>query len=103
MQVDDKYQYSCENKDSHVHGWISNDPRVGFWVITPSDEFRAGGPVKPDLASHTGPVSLSVRKHIWWILPYILVEMATFDDVLDNSWILLVNVDAKWWSRTDFL
>lgn len=61
MQVDDKYQYSCENKDSHVHGWISSNPRVGFWVITPSDEFRAGGPIKPDLVSHTGPVSLSVR------------------------------------------
>ncbi|XP_057784272.1 probable rhamnogalacturonate lyase B [Salvia miltiorrhiza] len=59
-EVDDKYQYSCENKDSHVHGWISSDPRLGFWVITPNDEFRAGGPVKPDLASHTGPVSLSI-------------------------------------------
>lgn len=62
VQVDDKYQYSCDNKDSHVHGWISSGPHVGFWVITPSDEFRAGGPLKPDLTSHVGPTSLSVRK-----------------------------------------
>ncbi|KAL3845111.1 hypothetical protein ACJIZ3_002514 [Penstemon smallii] len=59
-EVDDKYQYSCDNKDNRVHGWISNRPHVGFWVITPSDEFRAGGPVKPDLTSHAGPTSLSV-------------------------------------------
>ncbi|KAL0463421.1 UNVERIFIED_CONTAM: hypothetical protein Slati_0229700 [Sesamum latifolium] len=59
-EVDDKYQYSCENKDNRVHGWISSNPRVGFWVITPSDEFRAGGPVKPDLTSHAGPTSLAI-------------------------------------------
>ncbi|KAL7143867.1 hypothetical protein ABFS83_08G220400 [Erythranthe nasuta] len=59
-EVDDKYQYSSDNKDSHVHGWISNRPHIGFWVITPSDEFRAGGPVKPDLTSHAGPTSLAV-------------------------------------------
>ncbi|KAH6837611.1 Rhamnogalacturonate lyase family protein [Perilla frutescens var. hirtella] len=58
-EVDDKYQYSCENKDNHVHGWISSDPSIGFWVITPSDEFRAGGPVKQDLTSHAGTTSLS--------------------------------------------
>ncbi|KAK6154143.1 hypothetical protein DH2020_013782 [Rehmannia glutinosa] len=59
-EVDDKYQYSCDNKDNRVHGWISSKPNVGFWVITPSDEFRAGGPVKPDLTSHAGPTSLAV-------------------------------------------
>ncbi|GFP94449.1 rhamnogalacturonate lyase [Phtheirospermum japonicum] len=59
-EVDDKYEYSCDNKDNHVHGWISSDPKVGFWVITPSDEFRAGGPVKPDLTSHAGPTSLAM-------------------------------------------
>ncbi|KAL0379034.1 UNVERIFIED_CONTAM: hypothetical protein Sradi_3208900 [Sesamum radiatum] len=59
-EVDDKYQYSCENKDNRVHGWISSHPHVGFWVITPSDEFRAGGPVKPDLTSHAGPTSLAI-------------------------------------------
>lgn len=58
--MDDKYQYSYESKDNHVHGWISSSPRVGFWVITPSDEFRAGGPVKQDLTSHVGPTSLAV-------------------------------------------
>ncbi|KAG6397538.1 hypothetical protein SASPL_143707 [Salvia splendens] len=63
-EVDDKYQYSCDNKDSHVHGWISSGPHVGFWVITPSDEFRAGGPLKPDLTSHVGPTSLSAANEI---------------------------------------
>lgn len=57
IQVDGKYQYSCDN---HVHGWISSHPHIGFWVITPSDEFRGGGPMKTDLTSHVGPVSLAV-------------------------------------------
>ncbi|CAI0549647.1 unnamed protein product [Linum tenue] len=51
-EVDDKYQYSCDNKDNKVHGWICTDPPVGFWQITPSDEFRSGGPVKQNLTSH---------------------------------------------------
>ncbi|XP_051152861.1 uncharacterized protein LOC127266604 [Andrographis paniculata] len=57
-EVDDKYQYSVDNKDNRVHGWISTEKQVGFWVITPSDEFRGGGPIKPDLTSHVGPTSL---------------------------------------------
>lgn len=60
MQVDDKYQYSIENKDNRVHGWISSDPPVGFWMITPSNEFRTAGPLKQDLTSHVGPITLSV-------------------------------------------
>ncbi|KAL2498175.1 Rhamnogalacturonate lyase family protein [Abeliophyllum distichum] len=59
-EVDDKYQYSCDNKDNLVHGWISTNPRVGFWIITPSYEFRGGGPIKPDLTSHVGPTSLAI-------------------------------------------
>ncbi|THG07287.1 hypothetical protein TEA_001877 [Camellia sinensis var. sinensis] len=60
-QVDDKYQYSCENKDLRVHGWISTDPpAVGFWQITPSDEFRSGGPIKQNLSSHVGPTCLAM-------------------------------------------
>ncbi|XP_024026666.1 rhamnogalacturonate lyase B [Morus notabilis] len=60
-EVDDKYQYSCENKDIKVHGWISMDPNlVGFWMITPSHEFRSGGPHKQNLTSHVGPTALSV-------------------------------------------
>ncbi|XVE95154.1 hypothetical protein REPUB_Repub02eG0072000 [Reevesia pubescens] len=58
--VDDKYQYSCENKDLQVHGWICFDPPVGFWQITPSDEFRSGGPLKQNLTSHVGPTTLAV-------------------------------------------
>ncbi|RWW66961.1 hypothetical protein BHE74_00025631 [Ensete ventricosum] len=59
-EVDDKYQYSCEDKDIKVHGWISFDPSIGFWQITPSDEFRSGGPVKQNLTSHVGPTTLAV-------------------------------------------
>ncbi|XP_057807279.1 probable rhamnogalacturonate lyase B isoform X2 [Salvia miltiorrhiza] len=59
-EVDDKYQYSCDNKDNHVHGWISSDnPRIGFWVVMPGDEFRGGGPIKQDLTSHAGTTSLA--------------------------------------------
>ncbi|KAF8404746.1 hypothetical protein HHK36_009635 [Tetracentron sinense] len=59
-EVDDKYQYSCEDRNNRVHGWISFDPPVGFWMITPSDEFRTGGPLKQDLTSHVGPTTLSM-------------------------------------------
>ncbi|KAE9457338.1 hypothetical protein C3L33_10774, partial [Rhododendron williamsianum] len=60
-EVDDKYQYSCENKDLRVHGWISvESPPVGFWQITPSDEFRSGGPLKQNLSSHVGPTCLAM-------------------------------------------
>ncbi|XP_019182944.1 PREDICTED: uncharacterized protein LOC109177908 [Ipomoea nil] len=59
-EVDDKYQYSVENKDNRIHGWINPDLPTGFWMITPSNEFRNGGPVKQDLTSHTGPITLSM-------------------------------------------
>ncbi|KAL2498986.1 Rhamnogalacturonate lyase family protein [Abeliophyllum distichum] len=59
-EVDDKYQYSYDNKDCFVHGWISTDRDIGFWVITPSNEFRAGGPMKNELTSHVGPTSLAI-------------------------------------------
>ncbi|CAO2829492.1 unnamed protein product [Amaranthus hypochondriacus] len=59
-QVDDKYQYSCEDKDNKLHGWISFKPAVGIWLITPSDEFRMGGPLKQDLTSHVGPTMISM-------------------------------------------
>ena len=60
VQVDDKYQYSCENNNLKVHGWISTNPPTGFWQITPSDEFRSGGPLKQSLTSHVGPTTLAV-------------------------------------------
>ncbi|KAJ1421333.1 Rhamnogalacturonate lyase [Sesbania bispinosa] len=63
-EVDDKYQYSCNNEDLEVHGWISSesktDPPMGFWVIIPSNEFRSGGLVKQNLTSHVGPISLAM-------------------------------------------
>ncbi|KAD4584674.1 hypothetical protein E3N88_22275 [Mikania micrantha] len=59
-EVDDKYQYSCETQDLKIHGWISTDPMVGFWQITPSNEFRTGGPTKQELTSHVGPINLAM-------------------------------------------
>ncbi|KAM7266669.1 hypothetical protein ACFE04_004566 [Oxalis oulophora] len=59
-EVDDKYQYSCENEDLKVHGWICSDPAVGFWQITPTSEFRSGGPLKQNLTSHVGPITLAM-------------------------------------------
>ncbi|KAL0324955.1 UNVERIFIED_CONTAM: hypothetical protein Sradi_5064800 [Sesamum radiatum] len=59
-EVDDKYQYSCENKDNKVHGFICFEPPVGFWQITPSNEFRTGGPSKQDLTSHVNPTTLAM-------------------------------------------
>ncbi|CAK9172135.1 unnamed protein product [Ilex paraguariensis] len=59
-EVDDKYQYSCENKDNQVHGFICFDPPAGFWQITPSNEFRTGGPLKQDLTSHVNPTTLAM-------------------------------------------
>ncbi|CAO2147519.1 unnamed protein product [Urochloa humidicola] len=61
-EVDDKYEYSLDNKDNFVHGWISsNHPNpMGFWVITPSNEFKSGGPMKRELTSHVGPTSLTM-------------------------------------------
>lgn len=58
--MDDKYQYSSDNKDSLVHGWIATDLPTGFWIITPSNEFKTAGPMKQDLTSHAGPIALSV-------------------------------------------
>ncbi|CAN8230684.1 unnamed protein product [Cochlearia groenlandica] len=59
-EVDDKYQYSCENKDLKVHGWISQKPDLGCWQIIPSNEFRSGGLSKQNLTSHVGPISLAM-------------------------------------------
>ncbi|XP_056697230.1 probable rhamnogalacturonate lyase B [Spinacia oleracea] len=59
-QVDDKYQYACDDKDNKLHGWISTDDRIGIWMITASDEFRMGGPLKQDLTSHVGPTMLAM-------------------------------------------
>ncbi|CAF2067283.1 unnamed protein product [Brassica napus] len=58
-QVDDKYQYSCEVKDNKVHGWISTKSHVGFWLISPSGEYRSGGPSKQELTSHVGPTAIT--------------------------------------------
>ncbi|KAH6784509.1 Rhamnogalacturonate lyase family protein [Perilla frutescens var. hirtella] len=74
-EVDDKYQYSCDNEDSRLHGWIRSHPHIGFWVITPSDEFRAGGPMKTDLTSHVGSTSLVIFFSTHYAGPNFGVEL----------------------------
>nr|GMD54667.1 probable rhamnogalacturonate lyase B [Ipomoea batatas] len=59
-KVDDKYAFALESQDMGVYGWISPKPHVGFWVITASNEFRLGGPIKQDLTCHCGPFALSM-------------------------------------------
>ncbi|KAL0697532.1 hypothetical protein Bca4012_053654 [Brassica carinata] len=59
-EVDDKYEYSMESRDIKVHGWISTNDSVGFWQITPSNEFRSAGPLKQFLGSHVGPTNLAI-------------------------------------------
>ncbi|CAN1859721.1 Rhamnogalacturonate lyase [Linum perenne] len=59
-EVDDKYQYSMNNEESGVTGWISSGPFIGFWIIFPSHEFRSGGPTKQNLTLHTGPACLAM-------------------------------------------
>ncbi|THU63923.1 hypothetical protein C4D60_Mb01t20970 [Musa balbisiana] len=77
-EVDDKYQYSSENKDSMVHGWISSDPPIGFWLITPSNEFKTGGPLKQDLTSHVGPTALSVSASITYKIVHLPPKTDSF-------------------------
>jgi rhamnogalacturonan endolyase len=74
-EVDDKYQYSSEVKDNKVHGWISLDPPVGFWIITPSEEFRSAGPTKQELTSHVGPTALSVSSSISYLSELTITSM----------------------------
>ncbi|CAL5409663.1 unnamed protein product [Camellia sinensis] len=81
-RVDDKYQYSCDDKDNRVHGWICSNPAVGFWMITPSDEFRTGGPVKQDLTSHVGPTTLSPWKKVFGPVLIYLNSVSVEKDAL---------------------
>ncbi|KAF9593518.1 hypothetical protein IFM89_024011 [Coptis chinensis] len=61
-EVDDKYQYSMDNKDGGLHGWISSgSPTIGFWVVIPTNEYRNGGPTKQNLTCHTGPTCLTLH------------------------------------------
>ncbi|XP_027077179.2 uncharacterized protein [Coffea arabica] len=59
-EVDDKYFYAGDNFDNRVYGWVCSDPTIGFWMITPSNEFRNGGPFKQDLTTHVGPTVLNM-------------------------------------------
>jgi len=58
-------------------------------MITPSDEFRAGGPLKQDLTSHVGPTVLSVSLLLLkiemnlffvWIMMFELNNSKNYED-----------------------
>ncbi|GFP84101.1 rhamnogalacturonate lyase [Phtheirospermum japonicum] len=53
-EVDDKYQYSCDNKDIKGPRVDFNGPtgKSGSGKSYPVDEFRSGGPFKQNLTSH---------------------------------------------------
>lgn len=55
------------------------DPLVGFWQITPSNEFRVGGPIKSELNSHVGPTTLAV-------------SFLSFFDSAASCWFILCNI-----------
>ncbi|GJN04388.1 hypothetical protein PR202_ga21935 [Eleusine coracana subsp. coracana] len=76
-EVDDKYQYSLDNMDNAVHGWIRGSGRnsIGFWVITPSNEFKSGGPIKRELTSHVGPTSLTMFLGTHYVGKYIVLQV----------------------------
>lgn len=92
IQVDDKYQYSCENKDNRVHGWICFDPPVGFWQISPSNEFRTGGPTKQDLTSHVNPTTLAVCA---WTNCNIFLKTLYFNHM--NCLMIFKRSYRHWW------
>ncbi|XP_070003441.1 uncharacterized protein LOC142178869 [Nicotiana tabacum] len=74
-EVDDKYQYSDEIKNIKVHGWISDTPHMGFWVISPSYEYCNGGPMKQDLSSHVGPTSMAIFFSSHYAAPLLGVSL----------------------------
>ncbi|XP_019177215.1 PREDICTED: probable rhamnogalacturonate lyase B isoform X2 [Ipomoea nil] len=55
-----KGKYALDSQNMSVYGWISPKPHLGFWIITASNEFRLGGPLKQDLTCHCGPFALSM-------------------------------------------
>ncbi|CAN1341056.1 Rhamnogalacturonate lyase [Linum perenne] len=59
--VDDKYQYSCDNKDNRVHG----------------DECRTGGPFKQNLTSHVGPTTLAMFHSTHYAGKDLMLKVAT--------------------------
>ncbi|WVZ11500.1 hypothetical protein V8G54_016030 [Vigna mungo] len=99
-EVDDKYQYSTENKDNSVHGWIAEDDSapVGFWVITPTNEFRNGGPVKQELTSHVGPISLSMFTSTHYAGKKVIIEFdegETYKKVFGPTFVYLNSAPSK--------
>ncbi|EXB55477.1 hypothetical protein L484_001982 [Morus notabilis] len=71
-EVHDKYQYSTDHKDIKVHGWISSNPPVGFWMITPSHEFLTTGPMNQEHTSHVGSTSLCAQEEVAkWLYDFI--------------------------------
>jgi len=59
-EVDDKYQYSLDNKDNKVHGWIGAGPGPGprprgVLGVTPTNQIKTGGPRTRELTTQNRP------------------------------------------------
>ncbi|XAR73520.1 Rhamnogalacturonan endolyase [Bertholletia excelsa] len=96
-EVDDKYMYSADVKENRLHGWMCFEHGVGFWVITPTDEFRTGGPIRQELTSHVGPTSLAMfySNHYAGILRLHLEEGEPWKKVLGPVFIYLNSASSS--------
>ncbi|XAR73519.1 Rhamnogalacturonan endolyase [Bertholletia excelsa] len=96
-EVDDKYMYSADVIDNQAHGWMCFEHGVGFWVITPSNEFRTGGPFKQELTSHVGPTSLAMffSNHYAGILRLYFEEGEPWKKVLGPVFIYLNSASSS--------
>lgn len=66
-EVEHKYGYSAVFSESPAYGWSSAAKRVGLWMVHPSLESIAGGPVKPELTGHldVNPGGRPVLLNMW--------------------------------------
>jgi rhamnogalacturonan endolyase len=60
-----KYDASVEWGEGNVYGWSSSSQRKGLWIINPSNEYLAGGPLKTELTVHDGGVGRGALLNYW--------------------------------------
>jgi rhamnogalacturonan endolyase len=51
-KAEHKYGYSAMIARTPAYGWASSKAQTGVWLINPSSEYLAGGPVKMELTGH---------------------------------------------------
>jgi rhamnogalacturonan endolyase len=60
-----KYDVSVAYGEGNVYGWSSTSQHMGLWIINPSNEYLAGGPLKTELAVHDGGVGRGALLNYW--------------------------------------